>query len=87
MKAISRILPALAALALLTACSKLTAENYNKVKLGQTFEEVQALIGKPDQCDDVMTAKNCTWGKKGGAQANISFVGNKVVLFSAQNLR
>lgn len=87
MKPIIRIALPLALLALLTACSKLTAENYNKIKLGLTFEEVQGLIGKPDQCDDVLTAKNCSWGKKGSAQANISFVGNKVVLFSAQNLR
>jgi hypothetical protein len=87
MKPIFLSLAAVALIGLLAACSKLTAENYNKIKIGQTFEEVQGFIGKPDQCDDVMTAKVCTWGKEGGARANISFVGNKVVLFSAQNLR
>ncbi|MDX5446185.1 MAG: hypothetical protein LPJ87_09035 [Zoogloeaceae bacterium] len=87
MTPILRSLTAVALITLLAACSKLTAENYNKIKLGQTFEEVQGFIGKPDQCDDVMTARVCTWGKEGGARANVSFVGNKVVLFSAQNLR
>lgn len=72
---------------LLAACSKLTAENYSRIKLGQSFEEVQALIGKPTRCDDVMTARNCTWGKEGGARVNVTFAGNAVVLFSAQNLR
>lgn len=86
MNALSRIVLPLA-LTALAGCSKLTAENYNKIKLGQSFDEVQALIGKPDQCSDVMTARNCTWGKAGGPQASVSFVGDKVVLFTAQNLR
>lgn len=72
---------------LLAACSKLNAENYGKIKLGQSFEEVQALIGKPSRCDDAMGARNCTWGKEGGARVNVTFAGNKVILFGAQNLR
>ena len=87
MKPISRIVPALALVALLAACSKVTAENYNKIRVGQSFEEVQGLIGKPTSCDDVMTAKNCTWGKEGAARVNVTFAGNKVVLFGSQNLR
>lgn len=87
MKPIFRIVPALALIAALSACSQVTAENYNKIRVGQSFEEVQGLIGKPTSCDDVMTAKNCTWGKEGGARVNVTFAGNKVVLFGSQNLR
>lgn len=72
---------------LLAACSKVTAENYNKIELGQSYEQVQELIGKPTSCDDVLGARNCVWGKAGSARVNVTFVGNKVVLFSAQNLR
>ena len=87
MNPITRTLSVLALSVLLAACSKVTAENYNKIRAGQSFEEVQTLLGKPDRCDDVLTAKNCTWGKEGGARVNVSFVGNKAVLFSGQNLR
>jgi hypothetical protein len=87
MKPIFRVLPTLALIALLAACSKVTVENYNKIRAGQSFEDVQALIGKPSSCSDVMTARNCTWGKEGGARVNATFVGNEVVLFGAQNLR
>lgn len=86
MNAMYRLAPVLL-LALLAGCSKVTAENYNKIRVGQSFEEVQGLIGKPTSCDDVMTAKNCTWGKEGGARVNVTFAGNKVVLFGSQNLR
>lgn len=78
---------ALALTTLLAACSKVTAENYNKIELGQSYEQVQELIGKPTSCDDVLGARNCVWGKAGSARVNVTFAGNKVVLFSAQNLR
>lgn len=77
----------LALAVLLAGCSKLTAENYGRIQVGHSYAQVEALIGKPSRCDDLMGARNCTWGKDGGAKVNVSFVADKVVLFSAQNLR
>lgn len=73
-------------LALLLGCSKLTLENYNKIAVGMSYDEVTQLIGKPDRCDDVMGVRSCTWGdEKRSVQVN--FVASKVLLFSSNNLK
>lgn len=67
-------------------CSKLTLENYNKITTGMTYDEVAALIGSPEQCDDVLGVRNCTWGDE-KRSVSVSFVGGKVVLFTSSNLK
>lgn len=78
---------ALAALAiLLAACSKLTVENYDKLKVGMRYEEVRQILGAPESCSDLLTVKSCTWGDdKRFIQVN--FVADQVVLFNSSNLR
>ena len=66
-------------------CSKVTLENYNKISVGMSYEEVTQLIGPPDKCDDVMGVRNCLWGDE-KRSINISFVGDKVLLFASSNL-
>jgi len=34
--------------------SKITLENYSKITVGMSYDEVTRLIGPPDECDDVM---------------------------------
>jgi hypothetical protein len=70
----------------LAACSKLSADNYDKLKMGMTYEEVTDLLGKPDECSDAMVIRNCVW-RAGEASATIAFVGGKVTVFSAEKLR
>lgn len=70
----------------LAACSKVNVDNYNKLRVGQTYNEVQTLLGKPTRCSDLMTAKNCTWGDD-KRYINVSFVADSVVLFGSENLR
>jgi hypothetical protein len=72
-------------LALVAACSPVTAENYAKVKAGMTREEVYAILGKPDEVagGDIgpisMSAE--TW--KGRKQTvKVTFGGDKVALKS-----
>lgn len=78
---------ALIALAsLLLGCSKLTLENYQQIRIGMTYDEVVALIGKPDRCDDLMGLRNCTWGDASSG-AQVSFAGDKVILFSSTDLK
>ncbi len=77
----------LASLALfLFGCSKLTLENYNKLKPGMSYEEVTAILGKPDNCSEVLFTRNCTWGTE-KRNAAVVFVGGKVILFSSTNLQ
>lgn len=72
---------------LLAACgSRLNLENYNRIKLGQSFEEVKKLIGDPARCDEVLGVRNCVWGdEKQGA--SVSFMADKAILLSASNLK
>lgn len=71
---------------LLAACSKLTVENYDRLKMGMSYAEVTALLGKPDQCSDVMVVRNCRWGSD-KQFATVNFVADKAVLFNAEGLR
>jgi hypothetical protein len=77
----------LATLALfLFGCSKLTQENYNKLQTGMTYEEVQAILGKPGSCSEALFTRNCTWGDK-KTNVSVTFIGGKLVLHSSTNLR
>ena len=75
-----------ALLLLVLGCSPLTQENYNKITVGMSYDQVTALIGKPDTCDDVMGVRNCVWGDE-KRSVQVGFVADKVVLFSANNLK
>jgi hypothetical protein len=69
----------------LLACSKLTQENYNKIAMGMTYDEVVALLGAPANCDDVMGVRSCKWGDDTHS-VNVNFMGGKVLLYSSSNL-
>lgn len=75
-----------ALLPLVLGCSPLTQENYNKITVGMSYDQVTALIGKPDTCDDVMGVRNCVWGDE-KRSVQVGFVADKVLLFSANNLK
>jgi len=78
---------AVAVLALaITACSKVTHENYQKVKAGMTFDEVKGILGNPDKCSDAMGMKSCVWGDE-KRHITIGFLGDKVALTAAENIR
>ncbi len=70
----------------LLGCSKLTVENYNKIEMGMSYDEVTRIIGSPEKCDDVMGIRSCTWGDE-KRSVNVSFAGDKVLLFSSSNLK
>ena len=73
-------------LLVMLGCSKITLENYNKISVGMSYDEVTQLIGPPDECGDVMGARNCRWGDE-KRSINVSFVGSKVLLFASSNLQ
>lgn len=67
-------------------CSRLTMDNYNKIKGGMPYDEVVSILGKPEKCSDVIGMRSCVWGDE-KKSINVSFVGDKVLLFSANNIR
>ena len=75
----------LALIAMLLGCSKLTVDNYAKIKTGLAYSEVVALLGKPDSCSEALFVKSCIWGNE---QKNITvnFIGDKVMLSASKNL-
>jgi len=66
-------------------CSKLTQENYEKIKLGMQYEEVVDILGQAQECDSSIGVTNCRW-ESNGKYIKIQFIADKVVLFSAKGL-
>jgi hypothetical protein len=81
----SRIAVVLLCLAL-AACSKVTQDNYAQLGAGMSRAEVEALLGKPDNCSGALGISSCTWGD-GARFISVQYAGDKVVMFSGQNLR
>lgn len=80
------VLIALIAVSLVVGCSKINKENYDKIQLGMTYDEVEALLGTPDEVKDVIGTRSCVWGKA-PQTISIKFVGDKVVYHSAEGLK
>lgn len=74
-------------LALLSACGdKLSLENYSRIKVGQSYEEVRQIVGEPAHCDEVLGVRSCQWGNPSRG-IRVNFAVDKVVLMSADNLK
>jgi hypothetical protein len=69
----------------ISACSKVTQENYEKIKLGMAYEEVADILGKAQECGSSIGMTNCRW-ESNGKYIKIQFIADKVVLFSAKGL-
>ncbi|WP_298436260.1 DUF3862 domain-containing protein [Geobacter sp.] len=80
-----RLVMVLFALGMLIGCSKLTMENYRKIKVGIEYAEVVKILGKPDSCSEALFVRSCVWGDE---QKNITvnFVNDKVMLFTSKNI-
>ena len=74
-----------ALLVTVTGCSKLTTENYDQLKIGMSYGQVVALLGKADECSGAIGIKNCRWGND-KKNIVVNFAGDKVILFAAQGL-
>lgn len=71
----------------LAACgSQLSLENYNKLKVGQSYDEVTKIIGEPARCDEIIGIRTCLWGDEQRG-VNIGFVAGQVMVLSANNLK
>jgi len=66
-------------------CSKMNRENYAKIEMGMTYEQVIEIIGTPDVCDGALGVKKCVWGNS-DKNITIAFMGDKVMLPSMKGL-
>jgi hypothetical protein len=76
----------LLSLLLLSACSKVTEENYAKLSAGMAKAEVQALLGAPSECSGALGISSCNWGDD-KTSISVQFAGDKVLLFSGRGLK
>ena len=68
-----------------SACTKISVENYDKLKAGMPYTEVKQLLGTPTQCSEVLSVKHCVWGDD-KRHIDVSFVTDQAVVFTAENL-
>jgi hypothetical protein len=73
-------------MAMLPGCSRLTVENFERIKVGMSYAEVTAILGEPAKCSEALTVRSCMWGDE-NKRIDINFVGEKVLLRSAENIR
>jgi hypothetical protein len=71
---------------LAVACGNLTQENYEKINVGMSYQEVEKILGSNPTCDSAMGMKTCTWGTA-EKHVKVSFVADKVTLYSAKGLK
>jgi hypothetical protein len=80
------VLMLIAALAILGGCgSKINKENYDKIEIGMTYDEVVSILGAPVQSKSILGTKSCDWGDQ-SRSVNIKFLADKVVFRSAEGL-
>jgi hypothetical protein len=69
-----------------TGCDNLSQENYDKIKMGMSLQEVEKLLGSSPTCDSAVGMKNCTWGTA-EKHIKVQFVADRVALHSAKGLK
>lgn len=77
----------LTAVLTLSACTKLTQQNYDQLKAGMSAAEVSAIIGKPDSCSTTLGTKICLWGDENSAYIKVSFIADNAVTFSNDGIK
>ena len=81
-----RMLVLLASCLLLTACNKLSQDNYAQLKPGMSKTEVEGLLGKPTECAGALGMSSCTWGDE-QRFISVQYAGDQVLLFSGKGLK
>ena len=74
-----------AAIFTLAGCSKVTLENYEKIKVGMDKTVVEGILGSASKCEEKTIHTDCSWGND-STNIKVTFVGGKVTLFSEKGL-
>ena len=81
-----RLLGVIAFALLAAACSRVTQENYEKLKLGMSYDEVSQILGRPTRCDESVGIRQCVWGDERHS-INANFVAGKAMLYNSKDIR
>lgn len=85
-RAVSSMLLIAALCFMAVACGNLTQQNYDKIKVGMSYQEVEKILGSNPTCDSALGVKSCTWGTA-EKHIKVQFVADKVTLYSAKGLK
>ncbi len=66
---------------LLTGCSKVNKENYQKLQIGMTYREVCGILGKPVRKGESLSYTTYTWRDKDKI-VKVKFTNERVISFS-----
>ncbi|WJG07664.1 DUF3862 domain-containing protein [Aliiglaciecola sp. LCG003] len=69
------------------ACSKLTKSNYDKIEMGMIRSDVEMVLGKPEQCEQVVGTFSCVWGDQDGTYIKINFIADRAAVFKHKGLK
>lgn len=70
----------------LTGCGKVNRDNYDKLKMGISYSEASAILGKADSCDDALGTTSCIWGDN-QQHIKIRFIADKATFFSSEGIK
>lgn len=88
MKRAGRMILATLAMAIgLMACSdaRLTLDNYERLAVGMTRDDVETILGEPSECAGAVMLDNCRWGDE-QRFIQAQFVGGKAMAYQYQGL-
>ena len=85
MKKLSAVLATIVLCAGLSACDRVTTENYDKLEVGMPYAEVVDILGEPAECTAVVNTKSCRWGKE-GKYIDAKIVGESVIFLTAKGV-
>jgi hypothetical protein len=80
------LLALLTTLVFTAACSKITNENYDKLKMGMEYSEVIAILGNPNSCTESIVAKSCIWGNE-TQNIKVNFLSDQIMVISSTGLK
>lgn len=71
----------------LVGCSdaRLTLDNYERLAVGMTRDDVESILGEPTECAGAVMLDNCRWGE-GQRFIQAQFVGGKAMAYQYQGL-
>ncbi len=72
-------------LVVLTGCSNLTKDKYDRIQIGMNYADVVNILGKATQCDAIGGMNDCLWGDE-KRNIKIKFITDKVIFMHATGL-
>ena len=74
-------------LLIISSCSKMNMENYDKLESGMKYEEVVSIIGKPSECSETLGTRSCIWGDDKDSNIKANFINDRAIFFSHNRLK